>query len=90
MQSYPHMCRSDHVEIGHADSSSEICPLCRAHDRIAELEDRIESAKSFVRSCMARGEKTMPLSAVLMMLGGSRKITVEEMAAIKAALCKAE
>lgn len=27
--SYPHMCRDEHVQIGHADNSSELCPLCR-------------------------------------------------------------
>lgn len=30
MASYPHMCRSDHVEIGHRDGEHEQCPLCRA------------------------------------------------------------
>lgn len=30
---YPHMCRMDHIEIGHADSGDdERCPLCRAID----------------------------------------------------------
>jgi hypothetical protein len=27
--SYPHMCRDDHVEIGHKDSEHELCPFCR-------------------------------------------------------------
>jgi hypothetical protein len=35
MHSYPHMCRMDHVEIGHKDSEHEQCPLCRT---IAFLE----------------------------------------------------
>jgi len=28
--SYAHMCRDEHVEIGHNDSEHELCPLCRA------------------------------------------------------------
>ena len=39
MNSYPHMCRQDHIEIGHSDSEHEQCPLCRA---IALLEDCAE------------------------------------------------
>ena len=31
---YASMCRSDHVEIAHNDSSDERCPLCRALDRL--------------------------------------------------------
>lgn len=27
--SYPHMCRDDHIQIGHSDSEHEMCPLCR-------------------------------------------------------------
>ena len=48
-QSYPHMCRDGHIEIGHADSEHERCPLCRvidhgtmlviALDRIITLSD---------------------------------------------------
>lgn len=26
---YGHMCRDDHVQIGHRDSEHERCPLCR-------------------------------------------------------------
>jgi len=29
MNSYPHMCRDGHVEIGHSDSEHEMCPMCR-------------------------------------------------------------
>lgn len=35
------MCRDGHVEIGHNDSSSEMCPLCRAKNEIEELKDEI-------------------------------------------------
>ena len=39
MRSYPHMCRDEHIEIGHADSGDhERCPLCRANDRIAAYD----------------------------------------------------
>lgn len=31
-RSYPHMCRMDHEEIGHRDSSEERCPMCRMRD----------------------------------------------------------
>ena len=37
---YPHMCRDDHPEIGHRDSSEELCPLCRvlnALEHVTEL-----------------------------------------------------
>lgn len=38
---YPHMCRDDHQQIGHSDSESERCPLCRANDQIAALREQI-------------------------------------------------
>ena len=44
MKSYPHMCRDEHVEIGHADNSSELCPLCRANGRIKSLEAQLAQA----------------------------------------------
>lgn len=48
-RSYPHMCRMDHVEIGHRDSSEERCPLCRAiDDRDAALA-RAEKAEEAIR-----------------------------------------
>lgn len=38
MASYPHMCRDQHIEIGHADSSDdERCPLCRALDGLEQI-----------------------------------------------------
>ena len=40
MSTYPHMCRMNHVEIGHADSEHERCPLCRVNDRAWELEQQ--------------------------------------------------
>jgi hypothetical protein len=44
MRSYAHMCRDGHVEIGHNDNSSEICPMCRlisAKDRLALERDTL-------------------------------------------------
>ena len=32
--SYAHMCRDGHVQIGHNDSSSELCPLCRVQSAL--------------------------------------------------------
>lgn len=45
VSSYSHMCRDEHAQIGHDDSSSERCPLCRAMDALHRLVyfDRAES-----------------------------------------------
>lgn len=43
MRSYPHMCRMDHVEIGHSMSDEdERCPLCRALDEGGRLREENE------------------------------------------------
>lgn len=34
---HAHMCRDDHVEIGHNDSESEQCPLCRVCNALIEI-----------------------------------------------------
>lgn len=34
---YPHMCRDEHVEIGHADSEHERCPMCRLRDALYHI-----------------------------------------------------
>lgn len=39
-KSYPHMCRMDHIEIGHRDSSEERCPMCRMRDEYESQLDR--------------------------------------------------
>lgn len=44
MNTYPHMCRDEHEEIGHRDGEHEMCPLCRANARIAELEEAAREA----------------------------------------------
>lgn len=33
---YAHMCRMDHVQIGHNESEHEECPLCRANSECQE------------------------------------------------------
>lgn len=55
MNSYPHMCRMDHEEIGHRDSNSERCPVCRRDDDITAAQARIEKLTAalgrFTLSC---------------------------------------
>jgi hypothetical protein len=47
---YAQMCRDDHVEIGHNDSSQERCPVCRERDRA----DSAESVQvELVAACQA-------------------------------------
>lgn len=38
---YPHMCRDEHQQIGHADSSHEMCPLCRANSQLSTLQQDV-------------------------------------------------
>lgn len=50
---YAHMCRCDHVEIAHNDSSDARCPLCRALDRLdgeARRAGDLEATLRFVVS----------------------------------------
>lgn len=38
MTNYSHMCRDQHIEIGHNDSGEdERCPLCRAIDALEQI-----------------------------------------------------
>lgn len=43
---YPHMCRDEHVEIGHSDNSSEQCPLCRANVVSYNLKEQLAEAQA--------------------------------------------
>lgn len=36
---YSHMCRDGHPQIGHRDSSSEMCPLCRAQAALVMISE---------------------------------------------------
>jgi hypothetical protein len=50
------MCRDDHVEIGHNDSSQERCPVCRERDRANSLED--------VKRAVEEGRKRLDAAGV--------------------------
>lgn len=51
---YPHMCRDGHVEIGHADSENERCPLCRVLDAANEMEQALADIIEHVNNCDER------------------------------------
>lgn len=40
-----HMCRDEHPTIWHNDSSSEMCPLCRAFHRVDEAEQALTALR---------------------------------------------
>ena len=58
--SYPYMCCDGHQQIGHLDSSSELCPLCRANNEIAALTARAEQAEQKGTQCFARRSTDPP------------------------------
>jgi len=43
---YAHMCRDGHVQIGHNDSESEMCPLCIANAKLAACREALERIRS--------------------------------------------
>lgn len=50
MNTYPHMCRDGHVQIGHSDSENEMCPLCVALAQVRAAEwQPIETAHRLPR-----------------------------------------
>lgn len=51
-RTYPHMCRMDHVQIGHSDSEHEQCPLCR-------VIGALEAARESVEAPSTRGERRL-------------------------------
>lgn len=64
--SYPHMCRDDHIQIGHKDSEHEMCPLCRTLAFLRILlgeDDRFQIAvggnPNVVDRMLADGRKTL-------------------------------
>jgi hypothetical protein len=63
MRTYPHMCRNDHIEIGHAYSGDdERCPLCQT---IAALEKiREEAATKPNGGAWAAGQATLCLGTL--------------------------
>lgn len=48
MNSYPHMCRDDHEEIGYSDSEHERCPLCRTEDHVTDLAEDLALALTVI------------------------------------------
>lgn len=48
MHEYPHMCRMGHVEIGHADSEHEGCPLCRKRGELKQLKRQLEAGAPLI------------------------------------------
>lgn len=48
--SYPHMCRDEHVEIGHSDSESEMCPMCTVLAALAESARREAELRSSLKA----------------------------------------
>jgi hypothetical protein len=40
---YAHMCRDEHVQIGHNDSEHEMCPVCRAKAEADHLRAGIQA-----------------------------------------------
>ena len=67
MNTYPHMCRSDHPEIGHS-TDEEMCPVCieksarekaeaALKDKVVEGErDWIEEARKYIEEQMDRDD----------------------------------
>ena len=46
---YAHMCRDEHVQVGHNDSESERCPVCRERDRAEQAEQARDAAHAALR-----------------------------------------
>ena len=46
--SYPHMCRDDHEQIGHSDSEQELCPFCKAQAKAARYKAAMEQLASHI------------------------------------------
>lgn len=61
MAEYPHMCRMDHIEIGHHDNGYEQCPMCRV---IAALEFTTEVLESYSFSRGHDPRKATPESVI--------------------------
>ena len=52
-ESYPHMCRDGHQQIGHLDSEHEKCPLCRAAAEIDRLTQESNERLCVIRELRA-------------------------------------
>jgi hypothetical protein len=51
MNSFPHMCRDDHPEIGYSGSETELCPLCHAIAAREEAVAMVKRAVEILREC---------------------------------------
>lgn len=49
---YAHMCRDDHIQIGHNDSNSEQCPLCRIIGLLRRIEDEWDDGNYLTTSTL--------------------------------------
>lgn len=81
-ETYPHMCRDGHVQIGHSDSESEICPLCGA----------LEALRYFaaLKDCDEDKDKCQGDSGPYCRTHRDAYLHEEEIAAARAAIAKAE
>lgn len=51
MDSYAHMCRDGHVQIGYNDSTNdELCPMCLLLVEIESLNDIVELQHDLLRT----------------------------------------
>lgn len=63
MKQYPHMCRDDHIEIGHAYSGAdERCPLCQTIAALEQIRD--EAAAKPNGGAWAAGIATLSLATL--------------------------
>jgi len=84
---YPHMCRDEHKEIGHADSESEMCPVCTA---IADRDAAREEAADLQQQIESRTYKVVgALAARCQELEGERDAAREEAARLRGLLGEA-
>ena len=61
--SYAHICRDDHIQIGHNDSSDEMCPLCRALNLLRRVEDEWSDGQYITRATLASIQDEMAFHA---------------------------
>jgi hypothetical protein len=55
------MCRVDHIEIGHNDSSEDRCPLCRCIDERDELREVLGDILYWMEEGMPLDEMSTPI-----------------------------
>ena len=77
---YAYMCRMDHTQIGHSDSSSEECPMCRDKATIRELVEALKDAQSvlWMAEKWADGGSAIERESVSEVVGKVRKALTNE------------